>query len=107
MAPLSEGRRVREERSGQPTNECQGTPAAVQDRLRYCFKKLLIGRTHGAIADHLGIPRTTVTKWFSSPPTFPSTNHVLRLAEQANISPSWLLLGVGPMLCAPREGRED
>jgi Homeodomain-like domain-containing protein len=75
---------------------------AIQDRLKYCFRTTLVGKTHDAIADHLGVSRITVTKWLRRPPVLPSPAHLLVLARRANISPSWLLLGIEPMLCSPR-----
>jgi hypothetical protein len=75
--------------------------AAIQDRLRQAFRTAFVGRTHDQIAQHLGVGRITVTKWLRSPAIVPSTAHVLTLAEKANISPSWLLMGSGPMLCTP------
>lgn len=52
--------------------------------------------THETLAKRIGIPRTTVTGWFSNPPTAPAVEHLVKLAERERLNLNWLLLGVGP-----------
>jgi hypothetical protein len=97
MVPQSGGR-PRRGAGGQPAVS-RAERKAIQGRLRVCLEATFTGKTHEMIAAHLGIPRTTVTRWFGNPPTLPSSAHLLRLAALANISPTWVLSGRGPMLC--------
>ena len=52
--------------------------------------------THETLAKQIGIARTTVTGWFSNPPTAPAVEHLVKLAERERLNLNWLLLGVGP-----------
>jgi hypothetical protein len=82
---------------GQP-----GIPASrkrdIAKRLRTCGQRLNC-RTAALLADRLRIPRTTVVSWFRKEGAVtPTTANVIALAEEAEISPTWLLLGEGPEL---------
>jgi hypothetical protein len=67
---------------------------AIGERLRQFVGERYPNRA--AFADMIGVPRTTVTGWFSSPPRTPETPHLLKLAKEANLNLNWLLLGEGP-----------
>lgn len=85
------------ESGGQPSISLQ-KKREIRDRIRQCYKKIVGVLTYDGFARHLGVPRTTITGWFGNPPRVPSSAHVLALAERANVSPTWLLLGEGPEL---------
>jgi transcriptional regulator with XRE-family HTH domain len=66
----------------------------IADRLRaWCRDR---GLTRQAFAEKIGIPRTTVDGWSGSKPYSPEVVHLVKMADKARISPTFLLTGQGP-----------
>lgn len=65
------------------------------------------------IATRTGIPRTTIDGWFRADPAnasrthAPELFHIYLLSEAEGISPTWLLLGVGPERIAAARADAD
>lgn len=95
-----------EARGGQPS--ISGVrKREIRKRLEWCQQHMKCS-SHAEFAKRIGVPRTTVVAWFRRQnPTTPTTANVLSLAEQAGISPTWVLLGEGPELCGTTASADD
>ena len=81
----------------------------VKDRLQRFY---LAGspprfESQSALARHLEISRSTVAGWFQGRPKVPEPTHMIAMAERDRLSPTWVLLELGPELIgAPLPQRE-
>ncbi len=67
--------------------------AAIAERLERCVRKKYGSRYRFRYA--VGVARTTEHLW-NHAKSVPEVYHLIRLAEEAGISPTYLLLGKGP-----------
>lgn len=70
------------------------TGQAFYARLIEAFKDADLSTTQTSIAAFLNINQSAVAKWKSGE-SFPSWDNVVKLAQRANVSVTWLYLGSG------------
>jgi transcriptional regulator with XRE-family HTH domain len=63
-------------------------------RLIEALRDAGLSTTQTSIAEYLGINQSAVAKWKSGE-SFPEYEHAFRLAQRAEVSIPWLLLGIG------------
>jgi hypothetical protein len=82
---------------------------AVRERLRefYFTNEPPRASSASGLARRLGIPRPTITGWLGGHPKVPDLPHIVTMAALDRLSPTWLLLGRGPLLLdVPTPGSE-
>jgi transcriptional regulator with XRE-family HTH domain len=74
------------------------TSKEIRERLRgfYLRGPAPRFRSESDLARHLDISRSTIAGWFQKEPKVPDPGHLIRMAKLDRLSPTFLLIGVGP-----------
>lgn len=84
----------------EPKTEVLQVAREIRERLRWVIKPPRFG-SRRRFASHVGVPPTTVTRWFAKKPSSPDIASLVKVARKTRLSLNWVLLGVGPEFLGP------